>query len=144
MSMGLFVTRWFKAGAKMPPHIEKQLRSLDKNVFIGCEEPTWERTNWIILMKGRKLAAYAGVMQLEGSFYMNRAAVAREFRGFGLQKKLIKQRVEFCRSIGKEPIITYTVIDNPESSNSLISCGFKLYTPEYAWAGDKVLYWRYV
>jgi hypothetical protein len=38
--------------------------------------------------------------------------------------------------------ITYTSIDNYPSVNSLISQGFKFYSPEYAYGGREMLYFQ--
>ena len=38
--------------------------------------------------------------------------------------------------------ITYTTVDNYPSANNLISQGFKLFSPEYAYAGRQMLYFQ--
>jgi GNAT superfamily N-acetyltransferase len=73
--------------------------------------------------------------------YLCRSGVARAFRGKGIQKKLIKARERKARALGWNWLITDTT-DNPASSNSLISCGFKLFNPTIPWGGKNTLYWR--
>ena len=51
-----------------------------------------------------------------------RSGVIKSFRGKGIQKKLIRSRERFSRTLGWKWLITDTT-DNPPSSNSLISCG---------------------
>ena len=50
-------------------------------------------------------------------------------------------RVDKARRLGWNWLITDTY-DNPASSNSLISCGFKLYDPNVPWGTKGALYWR--
>lgn len=73
--------------------------------------------------------------------YMARAGVLPLYRGRGIQKKLILARVQKARRLGWRWLISDTT-DNPASSNSLISCGFKLYKPMNPWSFKSALYWR--
>ena len=73
--------------------------------------------------------------------YFCRAGVVPEHRGQGLQKRLIRARLNQARKLGMNWAVTETY-ENPASSNSLITCGFKLYEPSDPWAGDSCLYWR--
>ena len=66
--------------------------------------------------------------------------VAQDCRGNGLQKRLIKAREAQARKLGYTELISDTT-GNPPSSNSLISCGFKVYEPEEPWGGSKTIYW---
>ena len=75
--------------------------------------------------------------------YLCRVGVVHRARGRGLQKKLIQIRERWARKQGIEWIVTDTAPDNPASSNSLISCGYKLWRPKNRWAGySPALYWR--
>ena len=76
-----------------------------------------------------------------GVYYLKRAAVDRRFRGQGLQKRFIRARVRYAIEQGGEVVVTDTY-ENPASSNSLISCGFRLYTPAVGWSFKHALYWR--
>jgi GNAT superfamily N-acetyltransferase len=73
--------------------------------------------------------------------YLCRSGVIRSYRGKGIQKKLIKARERKARSLGWNWLITDTY-SNPPSSNSLISCGFKLFEPTNPWGAKGTLYWR--
>ena len=73
--------------------------------------------------------------------YLCRAGVVRSFRGRGLQKKLIRAREKMARKLGFAWAISDTYY-NPASSNSLISCGYKLYEPLHPWGAKGTLYWR--
>lgn len=90
--------------------------------------------------------AFGGIhpsTQYKKTGYLCRVGVAFNARGQGLQKKLIKIREKWARKQGYEWVITDTAPDNPASSNSLISCGYKLWIPKRKWAEyAPALYWR--
>ena len=73
--------------------------------------------------------------------YLCRAGVVPSSRGQGLQKKFIRVRIRQAKAVEMKWLVTDTH-DNPASSNSLISCGFKLFDPSSPWGGKGTLYWR--
>lgn len=73
--------------------------------------------------------------------YLCRAGVIPSSRGQGIQKKLIRVRIRQAKAVGMNWLITDTY-DNPASSNSLISCGFKLFEPTVPWGATGTLYFR--
>lgn len=77
----------------------------------------------------------------EGSFYLNRSAVHGDHRGHGLQRALIKARVQRAREL-KGTFATSDTYDNPHSANNLIGCGFRAYKPEVSWRIEGTMYWR--
>ena len=79
-----------------------------------------------------------GVLQAESASASNAPEAAR---GHGLQTRLIRARLRKARSLGMCWAITDTY-ENPESGNSLIRCGFRLYQPTRPWGADGVNYWR--
>lgn len=97
---------------------------------------------WWIAYCGKEEAGYCGIRPTaSGMGYLCRAGVLAKFRGRGLQKTLIRKRVAYAKSVGWHAVVTDTH-DNPASSNSLISCGFRLYNPEIKWSFSTALYWR--
>ncbi len=95
------------------------------------------------------LVAYAGGRALpSGAYFLSRAGVLESHRGQRLQLKLIRARVRFARAQGFPRIVTYTVPHNAPhnapSMNSLIHAGFRTYDPDVYWAGESVVYWRWV
>lgn len=77
--------------------------------------------------------------------YLVRAGVLPRAQGLGLQKRLIRVRMSKARRLGWVYLVTDTWPDNYPSANSLISCGFRLYSPpkKERWAAHKgSLYWR--
>ena len=92
---------------------------------------------------GDTLAGYAAlVAHGPAAGFLARCGVLPDYRGQGLQRRLIRARASYARRIGLPLVYTYTVVGNPASSNNLIKCGFVLYRPEWRWAGVDCLYWR--
>ena len=75
------------------------------------------------------------------TIYLSRAGVMEKNRGKGIQKKLIRVRERQAKKFGMNWLISDTY-DNPASSNSLIRCGFNLYTPSKPYAANGTLYFR--
>lgn len=99
---------------------------------------------WVAYTEEGKPAAFAGLIrshQWVNAGYMCRAGVLQKYQGHGLQKRLIQARIRKSRSLNWEWLLTDTT-ENPASSNSLISMGFKLYEPSTPWANKNSLYWR--
>lgn len=69
------------------------------------------------------------------------AVVLPAFRGHGIQRRLIRARLNYARRKGYNYAITDTVTYNPISARNLISCGFLPYWPTYRWKGDLACYW---
>lgn len=72
-----------------------------------------------------------------------RAGVHPKHRGRGLQSRLIQARLKRAAEVGLREVHTYTVTDNPASSNNLIEAGFRMTTrprgcPEY----PRTCYWN--
>lgn len=92
--------------------------------------------HWWVTYRGAEPAAYAGLV--DG--YLCHAGVLKAHRGAGLQRRLIKKRIEKGRALGL-PFVYSTTFDNPVSSNNLITCGFRMYTPERPWGATGTNYW---
>lgn len=73
--------------------------------------------------------------------YLARAGVIPDYRGMGLQKRMIAMRERLARRKGYVWSVTDTT-NNPASSNSLISKGYRLFDPSKPWAYGYSLYWR--
>lgn len=99
---------------------------------------------WLAHTKDKQLAGFAGLQessQWSDTGYLVRAGVLPEYRGNGLQKRLIRVRIAAARRLGWKYVITDTRL-NPESANSLISCGFRMYLPRKPWSFKDACYWR--
>jgi GNAT superfamily N-acetyltransferase len=100
--------------------------------------------HWWIARAGKHLAGFAGIQQSHKWFdtgYLCRAGVLPEFRGQGLQKRLIRVRLAAARRLGWKWVVTDTR-QNPASANSLIDCGFRMFTPSDPWSFKDACYWR--
>jgi ribosomal protein S18 acetylase RimI-like enzyme len=105
--------------------------------FPGCDPRRASDLTWIDIERGR-VRAFADARIVDGdTIYLSRCGVLPDARGLGLQRRLIRARLRGRRG----PAVTYTAAWNCASSNNLIACGFRLYTPVRAWAGRDVLYW---
>jgi GNAT superfamily N-acetyltransferase len=100
--------------------------------------------HWWVAFDGTNPIGFAGMVQSirwSDAGYMCRAGVVRSHRGKGLQKRLIRVRERKARQLGWNWLVTDTR-GNPPSGNSLISCGFRLFTPSNPWGHEDAIYWR--
>lgn len=97
---------------------------------------------WLAFSKGNPVA-FAGMTILtewpEAGF-LCRAGVLADHRGHGLQRKLIRVRVNKAKRLGLNSVIS-TTYDNPRSANNLLAEGFRLYQPESPWGAEGTNYW---
>ena len=100
---------------------------------------------WIAYAECGKPVGFAGLVRSikwSDTGYLCRAGVMEGFTGHGLQKRLIGVRQRKARELEWNWLITDTT-NNPASSNSLISTGFKMYTPANPWSFKNACYWKY-
>jgi len=100
--------------------------------------------HWWIAYDGDMPIGFTGVsqsVQWMDTGYLCRAGVLRSHRGKGVQKRLIRVRERKARQLGWAWLVTDTY-QNPASSNSLISCGYRMFEPSKPWSFKGALYWR--
>lgn len=100
---------------------------------------------WIGRDTGGTPVAYAGLhpsRKFCDAGYLCAAGVAPKARGNGLQRRLIQARETKARQLGWRWLITDTIPNNPASSNTLISCGFRTYVPSDPWRLAGAIYWK--
>lgn len=98
---------------------------------------------WIVINQNNKAVGFCTVRPLEcGIAYFNWAGLLSEATGQGLHRRMIRAREKWCRKENFETIVTYTTTDNIPSAKNLIRCKYDLFTPEYDWAGEELLYFR--
>lgn len=117
-----------------------QKKCLPYDVVYDVQKGHW----WIAYDENLLPIGFAGMVRSVNWYdcgYMCRAGVLEQYRGNGIQKRLINVRVQQARKLGWNWLITDTT-ENTASSNSLISRGFKLYNPTEPWAHKHSLYWR--
>ncbi len=61
--------------------------------------------------------------------FLNRAGVVRQYRGLGLQLRMIRLRERRARAEGYVRLLTYTVAGNVPSANNLIKAGYRQWVP---------------
>jgi len=102
------------------------------------------RGAWWLAFDGTAPVAFGGYVPTRGNpatIFLCRSGVLPEYRGGGIQKRLIRARLRAARRAGHTYAVTYT-LNNPASSNSLIAEGFRLYLPAHKWGCPGALYWR--
>ena len=100
--------------------------------------------HWWIAYDGDKPIGFAGLVRSSSWYdcgYLCRAGVLSAYRGVGVQKKLIAVRVRKAKRLGFKWVISDTR-DNNASANSLISQGFRMFTPTKPWGYNDTDYWR--
>lgn len=130
----------FSRGKVISSSLYADLKALDYKVFAGCNDEFKDNRDWWVMISGNKIVGYCGCGFTEGICLFVRAWVHKDYRGQGLQKKMIKLRIKSAYDC--HVVVTYTTNDNYPSANSLISQGFKLFSPEYAYAGREMLYFQ--
>ena len=101
---------------------------------------SYGRKIWVVFY-GDKLAAWAGIRlrldkdeakdynltekQIEKAGDLVATAVSPGFRGYGLQKFLIKERVKYLKKIKMKYALTDVNPLNVHSEKNIIDCGFK-------------------
>jgi GNAT superfamily N-acetyltransferase len=99
---------------------------------------------WWVAYQDHRAIAFAGLVPSSrwlDTGYLCRSGVIAKSRGRGVQKRLIRVRQTYAKKMGWAWLITDTY-HNPPSSNSLISCGFRLFEPSAPWGARGTLYWR--
>jgi GNAT superfamily N-acetyltransferase len=113
------------------------------NPWCGKIRPS--RGDWWIALVDSKEAGFAGMVpshKAPNAGYLCASGVLPEYRGNGIQKRLLRARIAQARKYGWTELRTETINDNPASANALIACGFRCFTPEKAWGSPYAVYWR--
>jgi RimJ/RimL family protein N-acetyltransferase len=111
----------FSHGRILDAKLYDRVQIMDTNIFFGCNnEFKPNREWWVLLNERNQIIAYCGSIYSEGICIYIRAWVRKDYRGKGVQKKLIniryKAALKSCHTV-----ITYTTKDNYPSVNNLIS-----------------------
>lgn len=72
-----------------------------------------------------KIVAYAGLSCYYGFWALRGCVVHPKYRGMGLQRKLIKKRIEFLKQKGSRHVNVWVNPENSYSMNNVIAEGFK-------------------
>ena len=102
-----------------------------------------DHTFWVAKHNGTVVGFCSAVYRPErGHVFLSRAAVIKNARGHGIQKRMIATRIRWARKQGAKECVTYTSPKNYPSMCSLLACGFKFYFPHEPWAGKSMHYFR--
>jgi len=99
---------------------------------------------WIVYTETNKAVGFAAMKQssqFSDCVFLHRSGISDEHTGNGLQKRLIKARLNKAKHMGFNWAVSDTTL-NPQSTNSLINCGFKMYQPSKPWGWKHTCYWR--
>jgi GNAT superfamily N-acetyltransferase len=125
--------------------IQNELALLQQKCLPGDSPFDTTQGYWWIVYDALNLpCAFAGLVpsiRWLDTGYLCRAGVLSCYRGYGIQKRLIRARIRQAKALGWKWLITDTYL-NPASSNSLIACGFKLFEPSKPWGATGTLFWR--
>lgn len=123
-----------------------EVAELDRLVLPGCPWKVEEcDAVFVVRDVDDRVCAYATLrwsVRFDLVVFFDRAGVAPMARGRGLQRKLIRARLRWGAKHRATHAITYTSPENSQSSNNLIACGFRMYTPIKPWAGLGNCYWK--
>lgn len=124
--------------------LQALLKVTDELPILCLADRHW----WVAYAGEHGAVAYAAIRIEEDVGWFSTCGVLTPYRGYGLQKKLIKKRLDYAKKVGVKRVYTYTVTGNHPSANSLISMGFRLCTPpeedggQYAGEDIDINYWR--
>lgn len=124
---------------------DKQLLTTMQLHCLPDDDPYFPKNGqwWVGREKGQAVAFCLIIpsAQWSDTAYLARSGVMPAWRGKGLQKRMITIRERFAKKQGYRWMVTDTTA-NEASANSLISRGYKLYTPKRPWGYEVTLYWR--
>lgn len=114
------------------------IRKIHVDLFVGGykEVPCLDRGTWWVVTVGKDVVGFAGLYRSSirrGTAYLCRCGVLTAHQGHGLQKRLIRVRLQWLRRNKFRSVVTDTAGDNPASANSLLACGFRMYVPAGRW-----------
>lgn len=120
-------------------HTIDVIHRLDRSIFPNDQASELLNAYWFVARHEGKAVAFAGITP---SGFLLRCGVIPAQRGQGLQRRLIRKRVQWARqNLDINEVITYTICENVYSSNNLIAEGFTLYIPEDGPEED-INHWR--
>jgi GNAT superfamily N-acetyltransferase len=119
------------------------IRALGSIIFHGDYLEYHSEVVWWLLWVDGDPAGFCGIRPTKtwpGSWYMPAAGLLPHARGRGLQRRMIRARVQYAKRHGGVDVVTYT-LSNPPSVKNLVRCGFLPYVPSSHWAGSWAIYW---
>lgn len=98
---------------------------------------------WFLAKVGRQVVGWCGYTPKPyQTAEIYRTGVLPEFQNQGIKRKMVRAMERHAMKSGVTMMKSYCDIDNVTSANSLISSGYKLYSPDMIYTGGPWLYWR--
>lgn len=123
-----------------------RVKALHDLIFVGDHHPhiVPSTAMWIGETEDETPVAFCMARKLrwENAVFLERAGVLPLASGMGLQRRMIRLRERWARSIGAGGCITYTTLKNYSSMVNLERCGYRYYYPSRWWAGENTHYFR--
>ncbi len=118
------------------------IKELHKKTLPSDDFDTIKHSTYWLVWHNDRPVGFCSVRKCDREIlFLSRAGLLDAARGKGLHKRMIRTRIRWAIKEGYGKLITYTTIDNIQSSSNLEKCGFKRYLPDYAYAGKNVLYY---
>lgn len=119
------------------------IMALHEETFPDDEQYIYDTNKYWIVCSGKEPVGFTILNVLDDEIgFLARTGISQAARGKGIHKRLIRVRERYARKIGLKYLITYTVASNIISAHNLENQGYRLYMPDYDYAGDDVLYFR--
>lgn len=115
-----------------------QLETMPADPVIQPDEGHW----WIAY-QGCNPVAFVGMTDVESwpkTGYIARVGVLPDYRGNGLQKRLLAVCERKGRELGLKQLIS-TTYRNPPSANSFVARQYRTYEPQSRWGAEDTIYW---
>jgi ribosomal protein S18 acetylase RimI-like enzyme len=106
----------------------KTIKNLHKLVF-GVTENKISGIHWWLVFDREIPVAFASCYLTSVSCYFRYAGVIEGYRGRGIQRALINERIAFAKSKGCKYVYAQVEHDNIPSNNNFIRCKFMLIEP---------------
>lgn len=121
-----------------------KIKWMDRVCFREAHTLTFDGAYWFMAFDEDDVpCAYASFSIFPTGYgFLARAGVLPGARGHGLQRRLVRSREKNARLFGVERMVSYTSLDNIQSSNNLIKCGYRLYIPPFPWGTKYANYWE--
>jgi len=112
---------------------------------IGDLWPGDDHTYWELTDGKRTYAVFSAVYRPEKAYaYLSYAIIDPTILHTGLQRRLIRYRLQWARKQGAIYAVTYTLLHNYPSISNLLKCGFRFARTPRGWhgVGDGVHYFE--
>jgi GNAT superfamily N-acetyltransferase len=123
----------------------RELNSLAPGVFPPLTDNHLQNGHWWLVYpdEGEQPVGFAGMVPFEpfpGVFYLKRAYVAPDYRGHGLQLRLLFVREVTARELGCKCLVSECAGSNHHSASNFIKAGFGRCEPEQPWGAEDSIY----